>query len=280
MAIEAGNRLPAAAAHGKHGHSLISDAKFRQLFELALKLQLASRRDRGDGARWLREREAALSGVVADLRGDDVVVAAHAGPVEEIARGKVAARMDRCSLDERVIEALSDAVGDRMRKTGRITAIFVEDPRGKVAQEARALAIAAQLPVLFVEHARRKRRSSAKSGRSAPLEYPSIPVDMRDVIAMYRVAHESIARARTGGGPTHIVSVEWRMTGNGRVAKTKTEDAVKHLEQWLMARGLPAQEWRLEIVGAFEANGREQVFGAQAAIGEMEDEDAEARAIA
>jgi hypothetical protein len=283
MAIEAGNRLPSAAAHGKHGHSLISDAKFRQLFELALKLQLVSQQHGGDGAGWLLDREAALAGVIADMRGNDGVVATYATSVDEIARGQVAVRMDRRSFEERVIEALSDATGDRLRKTERITAIFFDESGSRVMQEARALAIAARLPVLFVDYARRERKSSAKSKKPAPLEYPSIPVHTRDVIAMYRVAHESIARARDGGGPTHIVSVEWQLMANGagRAAKTKAEDAVEHLEQWLIARGLPAQEWRREIVGAFETGGREQVFGVRTAIdGAMENEDAETLAIA
>ncbi len=61
---------------------------------------------------------------------------------------------------------------------------------------------------------------------------------------MYRAAHESIERARDGSGPTHIVAVDWQLgAGKKRVAA----DAVEHLEEWLMARGLPAQEWRKEI---------------------------------
>jgi hypothetical protein len=67
-------------------------------------------------------------------------------------------------------------------------------------------------------------------------------VDAHDVIAMYRVAHESIARAREGGGPTRIVCLE------APLAAGHTADAVADLEGWLIARGLPAHEWRQEIL--------------------------------
>lgn len=276
MAIEAGTRITSAAAHGKHGHSLISEAKFRQLYELTLKVHLA-------GEARLRGREAALAGVAADLGSDDVVVAEYAASVEDIARGHVTVPMDRRSFEERVIEALSDAVGDRMRKTGRITAIFFDAVQGsKILQETRALAIGAKLPVILVEHgpAKAKRGGSKKGKKAAALEYPSIPVDTQDVIAMYRVAHESIARAREGSGPTHVVGVRWQVpaTAKRRVAK---QNAVEHLEEWLTARGLPVEGWRREIVARHEATGDGRDRGAiDAADSMIEDEDTEARAIA
>jgi TPP-dependent pyruvate/acetoin dehydrogenase alpha subunit len=282
MADQAGTRVPSAAANGKMGHSLISDRKFRQLYETALKLQMIGKRSGGKGrnAGWLRGREAVFAGVVADLRADDVVVAEYAGSVDEILAGHLAVRLDQRSFEERVIEALSDAVGNRMRKTGRITAIFLDGTRnGKILPEARALAIAAKLPVLFVEEPQKARGARSKK-KPAAIEYPSIPVDTQDVIAMYRVAHESITRAREGSGPTHIVGVRWAPVAKSKkhTGKAATEDAVEHLEHWLMARGLPAQEWRREIVAEFGTRGSERNFGALHADGAGEEP--ETRAIA
>lgn len=187
-----------------------------------------------------------------------------------------------------MIEALSDAVGDRMRKTGRITVIFFEGTASsRVMQEARAMAIAARLPVLLVENlsTKRQRDASKKKGTWTALEYPSIPVDAQDVIAMYRVAHESIERARDGGGPTHIVSVRWQVAGSAgkRAGKAAAQDAVQHLEEWLTARGLPAREWRRAMVAEFEKGARKSELafdGRNASDREAEDEGAEARAIA
>lgn len=283
MKSRPGTRVASATAHGKHGHSLISDAKFRQLYELALKLQRVSGGASGDGAAWLREREAALAGAVADLRASDVVVAKYAAAVEDITRGRLAPGMDARSFEERAIEALSDAVSDRLRKTGRITAIFFDGRRSGILDEARALAVAAKLPVLFVEHPQRRGRAAAKGRKRAALEYPSIPVDIQDVIAMYRVAHESIARAREGAGPTHIVGVRWKTAASGRRkgAKAESQDAVEHLEEWLMARGLPAQQWRRELFTEFAAASGGQSPGVEnAAHGALQEEDARTRAIA
>jgi TPP-dependent pyruvate/acetoin dehydrogenase alpha subunit len=282
MVDQARTRVPSAAANGKMGHSLISDKKFRQLYELALKLQMLAKRGNGSGRNggWLRGREAVFAGVAADLRPDDVVVAEYAGSVDEILGGRLPVRMDQRSFEESVIEALSDAVGDRMRKTGRITAIFVDGARGgKILPEARALAVAAKLPVLFVEEPPKTRGAKSKKKQPA-LEYPSIPVDTQDVIAMYRVAHESITRAREGSGPTHIVGVRWAPVAKSkkRAGKVATEDAVEHLEHWLIARGLPAQEWRREIVAEFEARASELTFGALRA--DRVGEEVETRAIA
>ena len=274
MAIESRNRVPSAAANGKNGHSLISNAKFRQLYELALKLQLQGKRADGDASNWLRGREAMLAGVTADLRGNDAVVAAKIVSIAGALNAPIPFGTDRRSFEERVIVALSDAVADRMRKTGRVGVIFFDGARdGVILKEARTLAFAAKLPVLFIEDVVPLRRSTKKK-KAATIEYPMIPVDTRDVIATYRVAHESIARAREGSGPTHIVGVEWRPVARGRKGATKIEreDAVEHLEHWLIARGLPVQEWRREIVAEFETHGSGQSLS--------KDESAETRAIA
>jgi len=273
MANEPGTSVRTAATNGKMGHSLISDKKFRQLYELALKLQIAARHG----------GEAAIAGVAADLRADDVLVAADAGSVEEMLHGDGVARMDRRSFEERVIEALSDAVGDRMRKNGRVTVILLGGgEREEFVREARTLAIGAKLPVLLVE--KKPERGRGSRAKKTALEYPSIPVDTNDVIAMYRVAHESIARAREGSGPTHIVGVRWQLAGaktGKNAARTQARDAVEHLGEWLIARGLPAQAWRGEILAELEPQQGKRIFGAQQVVeGEDEVEEAETRAIA
>lgn len=289
MASEARNRVVSAAANGKNGHSLINDAKFRQLYELALKLQMVGKRTNGDGRglNWLRGREAVLAGVAADLREDDGLVAESIASIAEILAGVAPFRMERRSFEERVIETLCQAVGDRMRKTGRISVVFSSGVQARgILREARAMASAARLPVLFVEDGLRaepERASPRKSGKNAPpaSEVPTIPVDTQDVVAMYRVAHESIARARDGGGPTHIVGVRWKLKAGGRSRMAASEDAVVHLERWLMARGLPAQEWRQEIVAEFEATGGgRSTVGLHLAESAGNGDDAETRAIA
>jgi hypothetical protein len=284
MAMDAGTSAASAAANGKNGHSLISDAKFRHLHAIALQLQLA-----GKQHRVLRGREAALAGVTADLLPGDATVAEFDAPIDTIARSHSIAEMDAHAFEERVIEALSHALGDRLRKAQRITVIFFNPARSsQILKEARTLAIAAKLPVLLVEHGPAKsanRGSLHARGKQSTLEYPSIPVDSNDVIAMYRVAHEAIARAREGNGPTHIIGVRWhtaeassRQPGSRAAA---SRNAVDHLEEWLTARGLPAQEWRGEVIADFAANGDSPSLSSRNAVSNLTTEENTAeRAIA
>lgn len=220
MGTEASSRV----ASGKHGHTLISDAKFRRLYALALE------HAQDAGGHWLN---AAMAGVAGDLRGDDVVLT-----------------QENSDFSESVIAALSGAAGDRLRKNGRLTVIVCADAASNTTvHEAHQLADDAKLPVIFVEDWRKAAHGEAKKKSSAPLPQrigamPAIPVDAEDVIAIYRVAHESMARARDGNGPTRILCVRWPAAG----ASDNNGGAVGHLEQWLEARGLPTQTWRREIL--------------------------------
>lgn len=252
MAIQATSAVPSAAANGKHGHSLISDEKFRQLYTLALNFHLAAQR----GVSALAGREAALAGVSADLHPEDLLIAEHDrvlfdGPRVESHDPHQPHLQPHSVMAERVIDAVSMAVANRMRHNHRVTVLFFAgDPTGQLLSEARAIAAEAKLPVIFVEQGREPaaspRRSAGQNGSSADLI--SIPVDAHDVIAMYRVAHESIARARHGNGPTRIVCVSRVAVEAGR------NSAVANLEAWLTARGLPAQQWRQEIVAKHQSN--------------------------
>jgi hypothetical protein len=259
MAPAAKRAVPSAAANGKNGHTLISDEKFRQLYALAIKLHLMAERNSGPRNR----RDAALAGVAADLRDDDVLIAKrqpqiaallHAGVPEALrsVRSETAS-----SLQEHIIEAMGGAAADRMRKNGRVTVIFLPDAGASaVTQEAQRLAERARLPVLFVEEAPEwlhpSRRARA-SGDGSSDDMPAIPVDAHDVVAMYRVAHESIARARQSGGPTRILCVE-NLRKPGSEEEGRGADAAASLEHWLEARGLPAEEWRRQIAAELGEN--------------------------
>jgi pyruvate dehydrogenase E1 component alpha subunit len=252
MAIQARNRVPSAAASGQNGHTLISDGKFRQLYGLALRVRMLAQNANGSGGAWLRGREAALAAVAADLRADDVVIAGE-GARQAGLRGVLPAAPDgrAGSFAERVIAAVSGAAADRMRKNGRVTVIFTQEDAHEELQEARALASAGKLPVLLVEPVRKTVGNAAPPGKTTGNELPEIPVDAQDVIALYRVAHESIARARGGGGPTVIACRSWKAPVKKGKGLLSSVDAIAHLEEWLTARGLPAQKWRREIVAAF-----------------------------
>lgn len=269
MAIQERSAVSSAAANGKHGHSLISDEKFHELYTLALDCQIAAQ----DGMPSLSGHEAALAALSADLRTEDTLVSEHVWPLNASAEARVpsdghAHPQAVVAMTDRVVDALGAAVADRMRRNHRVTVLLFPDKwAGDVLREARAVASSAKLPVIFVERGN-DRTTTTRGGNtengSAAGELISIPVDAQDVIAMYRVAHESIARARQGSGPTRIVCLSLGAAGDYG-SRIDQSSAVANLEKWLVARGLPVEQWRREIVATSASrNGTEQEDGRQA----------------
>lgn len=252
MAIQETSAVSSAAANGKHGHSLISDEKFHQLYTLAVGFHLAAEQ----GMRSLAGREAAFAAFSAELHPGDVLVSEHPWPLidscgAKISSGQHATPQPVSATGERMVDALSAAVADRIRGHRRVTVLFPpEHGEAPLLAEARAVASGAKLPVIFVEqaneHAMTSRRRKAQKS-SAPDELISIPVDGHDVIAMYRVAYESITRARQDSRPTRIICFSLPAVG-GSDSQARSNDTVANLEKWLNARGLPVERWRQEII--------------------------------
>lgn len=252
MAPEAKRAVPSAAANGKNGHTLISDAKFRQLYALAVTLHLMA--EGGDTS--AGGHEAALAGVAADLCDDDALIAQGEPPIAALLHGGVpkarngGTGRNASNLGERIIAGVSLAVADRMRKNGRVTVVYLPGAEpAAVLEEAKRLAERGRLPILFVEEAPEwltPARRGRWNGNADGNLMPAIPVDADDVVAMYRVAHESIARARQGGGPTRILCVP-DPNAAGTRTNQRSANAAASLEHWLAARGLPAREWRQQI---------------------------------
>jgi hypothetical protein len=76
---------------------------------------------------------------------------------------------------------------------------------------------------------------------------PGITVDANDPIALYRVAQESIARARIGGGPTLIQCIPFAVHG----VRTPPEDALPALERYLLHRHAATPAWMNREAKAF-----------------------------
>ena len=76
--------------------------------------------------------------------------------------------------------------------------------------------------------------------------FPGIPVDGKDVVAMYRVAFESMQRARNGGGPTLI---EAMTPGNAMLGSDN--DPITAMERYLTQRNLFEPAWKQQIKKSF-----------------------------
>lgn len=134
--------------------------------------------------------------------------------------------------------ACGSALMAKLNKTGQVTACFFSD--GAVNQgtfhEAVNLAAIWKLPVVFVcennlyaestpvEYATSVKKDLAE--RALAYDIPGIIVDGMDVLAVYKVTHEAVQRARAGEGPTFIEAKTYRYYGHyeGDSVKYRTEE--------------------------------------------------------
>ena len=79
---------------------------------------------------------------------------------------------------------------------------------------------------------------------------PGIAVDADDAVAIYRVAQESIGRARAGGGAALMECVPFAIEG-AAAKRTAANDAVAGLERYLVQRGVATKAWMDREAKAF-----------------------------
>jgi pyruvate dehydrogenase E1 component alpha subunit len=111
--------------------------------------------------------------------------------------------------------------------------------------EAATLALAERLPMIFVvisevANASSVGKSDARQ-RAEAYGMPGIAVDGGDAVAMWRVAQESIHRARSGTGPTLIDSQL------ATAAANSDEDPLRRMQHYLEKRRLWKVSWRNDL---------------------------------
>ncbi|HXB61443.1 MAG TPA: thiamine pyrophosphate-dependent enzyme [Acidobacteriaceae bacterium] len=100
-----------------------------------------------------------------------------------------------------------------------------------------------RLPILFVFP--QKGTKAALSLATRRYGIPGMPVDRDDALAVYRVAQEAIARARSGGGPTLIECMRYIATPR------RGQSALATLERSLKRKGLFTASWKRALVADF-----------------------------
>jgi len=230
-----------ARVAGKNGFSLITDDTFRELYAALLKCRMLDERLRTSTSyeQWAG-REAASAGVVTCLRPGDSVALTPCGLLagyllkNAIAHGHNAAIAPAAQL----APAIADASRHGFEGLGNISVMFAKASEAGRLRDTFASTATQCLPVLYVLDG------------SAPFvkmygTVPVIRVDSCDAVAVYRVAHESIARARDGGGPTIIECVAWDANG-------EPQDPLKKLEQYLAGKRLFKQNWKQDLQKKYE----------------------------
>jgi len=131
----------------------------------------------------------------------------------------------------------------RLRGTDQVVACFFGEGASNQGTFHEGINIAAvwNLPVVFVcennHYAMGTRQSRVMktpnvADRAAAYGIPGAVVDGNDVLAVYEKAHEAVARARTGEGPTLIECKTYRHKGHSRFdpATYRSKEEVK---EWL-----------------------------------------------
>lgn len=171
--------------------------------------------------------EAILSGAIQNAEDGDVVVTSGLHPVVEILRGadtstflkpKLAGKKHPQTIDaiQKVVAAesaiapsVAAGLALAMRRSQLQSVVLAFFP-GKVTQgatwdQAAAFAASCRAPLVLIVDSTQSRKGVSHEGRDlSRWPMPTIAVDGRDVIAVYRVVKEAASCARKGHGPTLV----------------------------------------------------------------------------
>jgi TPP-dependent pyruvate/acetoin dehydrogenase alpha subunit len=154
--------------------------------------------------------------------------------------------------------ALGAALALKQNHLRKVVVVFAPSHAVKpsVWREVLRFASLHELPMLFVAlpEASAKGVKGAKvtalSERATAEGVPGIPVDSNDAVALYRVAQESIGRARMGGGPALMECVTYRLEGQ---KKAKAFDPIMMMGQTLLRRQVCSEAWLARVATSFQA---------------------------
>lgn len=97
-----------------------------------------------------------------------------------------------------------------------------------------------ELPIIFVVLPGHRGAGSNLCALTQKLGLPGFPVDAADAVALYRVAQESIGRARGDRSPVLI-----------ECHRTTQDDALAQMRSFLLSRGVAGKAWMSGIAPAF-----------------------------
>lgn len=244
-----------------NGSSPSSQETLRQLFTSLLRCRLVQEQVRRSGGAYdlAIGHEAVIVGPTAELGAEDTIAAPYQNLAALVARGLPIANLlekpkstgiPRAPILPSAMPqdpfniATGIALAHKLSKQHRVVVAFCsqESPALETWHEALKFAGVHKLPVIYVikngvadqqtssDHAP---HLEAFSFMARDYGYPGIIVDGQDVVAVWRVAHESIHRARNGSGPTLID------------CRTDAQrDPLTHMERYMRKRNVWDEEWK------------------------------------
>jgi TPP-dependent pyruvate/acetoin dehydrogenase alpha subunit len=293
MAGKVGQATAAAAV--STGGSLISDAKLKQLYATMVQCRLLTERacrlrgqprSAGFYAASMGQ-EAIATGCAIDLQPEDTIALgpqnAIAGLVKGVPLGDLVAQIyERPTAHSRSPDiimpsptqctqlglATSVALANKQKKKSNIVVAFSDKATTTLDcwHEALELAANKSLPMIFVVEDnpwtdpasfKASDEENGPTEKSGSHGFPIIPVDANDVVAVYRVACESVERVRQGGSPVLVEGKPYRLSSQTkrRQANSATwrneRDPLTHMERYLKAKGLFTRSWKDQVEQEF-----------------------------
>lgn len=239
--MTASKTAPPPALAGKRGFSLIPDEKFRQLYTALLQCQMLDQRLCSvDGYEPWAGRLAASAAVAACLRRGDAVMPTPRGMLAGYLHSSTITLTESLPKPAAQLTAANqDAQRRKLENRGGVVAVFARADKRASTSKAFSAAAGKSLPILYV-----------LQGATPPADscagIPVIRVDSSDTIALYRVAYESITRARDGGGPTILECAPWP-------ADSEPANPLLKLEHYLAARKLFRPHWKRQLESKYAA---------------------------
>jgi len=269
--------------------TLIDDAKLKQLYATMLQCRLLTehaRRWRPVKAFYNASmgQEAIVTGCAIDLRPQDTIALAPHDSIPSLVRGislgeivaqLYARRSNASQPTHNIISAVSSNSSDQgellqlaanvalANKQNKNTNVVVAFTGAAAATQdywhpAVKFATRRSLPIMFVivnnpwgvragGHANNGAGNLALKVQKDGLT--SITVDGNDVVAVYRVACESLERLRRGGGPVLVEGKTYRQDGQALLSIER--DPLTHMERYLKAKKLFTTGWKNNIAQQF-----------------------------
>jgi TPP-dependent pyruvate/acetoin dehydrogenase alpha subunit len=149
------------------------------------------------------------------------------------------------------------ALASKRKDNGNVVVVFSGAAAAASESWRQALKIAARrsLPIIFVVENNPWAGTQTKNGtgnltlKAQTDSLTSLTVDGNDVVAVYRVAYESLERVRRGGGAVLIEAKPYRQ--HGQVLLNTDRDPLTHMEQYLIAKKLFTTRWKNGIAQQF-----------------------------
>lgn len=202
-------------------------------------------RRRGAGNAW--PFDAAAVAVAAKIVAEDTIVADGPSRVSPLIANGCRSMQADGSFSTLLQIAMGTALAHKTKKTGKIACVFAAGDHGEAWRDALEIARTHRLPMVFVwnskTHGTELGQSRRKGAAIEPgTELAQITSDGNDVVAMYRVAHEAVERARRDRGPTLIECIPFQFGGS------KHRDPLANMESYLRGKGLMRRGLRHQLL--------------------------------